>query len=798
MLTNYLKIAWRSLWRNRLYSLLNIGGLAVGMAVAMLIGLWVHDELTFDRSFANYDRLGQVLLYQTFSGERGPQDALPMGVAEELRSKYPDVQEVALSSWDAEHILTFGDQKIMLRGNSVEPQFTRMFSLKMVRGAQNGLQEIRSIMLSASAATALFGTADPIGKLVRIDSKNDLTVTGVYEDLPTNATFYTRFNKLQFLTPLAYFSSENPWVERNKDEWNNNSWPIFVQLKEQASFDGLSTKIRNMVADKRGAEGKPFQPELTISPMCDWHLHSLFDKARGWAGRIQLVWLFGLIGGFVLLLACINFTNLNTARSEKRIKEVGIRKAVGSLRGQLVGQFLSEAFLMVFLAFGLALLLVTGLIPWFNSLADKAVQIPWSQVNFWLIGGAFLGFTTLLAGSYPALFLSGFQPMRALRGYSPKAIGGVIAPRKVLVVVQFAVSVSLIIGTMIVYQQIQYAKNRPIGYDRSGLIYLPMNTPELQQDYNRLRADLLETGAVEDMAESLGPITAVWSNTYEFEWPGKDPNYKPIIGRVGVTHDFGKTVGFQIAAGRDFSRAYSTDSSGVILNEAAVKTMGLKKPIGHTVSHNGRTYQVVGVCKDMLMQSPYEPVLPTIFILNYNLVSTITIRLKPTLTTADALNQVAAVFKNHNPNAPFDYKFVDDTFEKKFKTEARIGSLATVFAVLAILISCLGLFGLASFMAEQRTKEIGVRKVLGASVLSLWGLLSKDFMRLVLVGCALATPLSWYVLENWLQQYTYRVAISPWVFVLAGVGALVITLLTVSYQAVKAALMNPVSSLRSE
>ncbi len=797
MIRNYLKIAWRNGTRNKAYLTINVGGLALGMAVALFTGLWIRDELTFDQSFTHYDRLGQVVMYQTFSGQRAPQDGLPLGLADALRANYPDLKEVAASSWHDQRILAYGQQKITRQGNAVEPQFTRMFSLKMRYGVQDGLQNIHSIMLSASTATALFGQVNPIGKLVRIDGKNDLAVTGVYEDLPTNTTFYTQFQQLQFLTPLAFYASENEWVQASRTDWANNAWPIFVQLHKKARFEVVSAKIKPVVANQRGVDGKPFQPELTLMPMKDWHLRSLFNQP---GGQIQMVWLFGLIGGFVLLLACINFINLSTAGASKRAKEVGIRKAVGSQRGQLATQFLTESLLTVGLAFGLNLLVVWRALPWFNTLADKSVQLPWRESWFWLACLVFVGATTVLAGSYPAFVLSAFQPVRVLKGrLSWPKTRWTISPRKGLVVVQFTVSVVLMIGTLVVYRQIQHATNRPIGYNRSGLIYLAMNTPQLYQNYNRLRADLLASGAVQNMAESLSPVTEVWSNTYLYEWPGKQPSAKPIIGRVGITHDFGKTVGFQLVAGRDFSRVYGSDSSGVILNESAVKTMGLKKPIGTLISEQGQPpRRVVGVVKDLLMQSPYNPVLPTVFQLSYTLVSTIIIRLNPTVTTADALKQVAAVFHRLNPNAPFDYRFVDDTFAQKFKTETRIGHLASVLAMLAIFISCLGLLGLASFTAEQRTKEIGVRKVLGASILNLWGLLSKEFVVLVSFAFLLATPIGYYLLSSWLEQYAYRTEISWWIFAVSGGGALVLTLLTVSFQSVKVALMNPVNSLRSE
>jgi len=793
MLRNYLKIAYRNLARNKGYSFINIGGLAVGMAVAMLIGLWVYDEMSFNKSFANYDRIAQVMMYQTFSDRRGPQQELPLALGGELRNSYSDFEEVFTSTWPQTHLIANGEKKFSQMGTYTNPQFTSVFSLPMGQGIQDGLRDVYSIMLSASAAQALFGTEDPVGKIVEMDNASNLTVTGVYEDFPDNSAF----KGLEFLAPMSLFRAENDWVKGAETVWDNNMWPFYVLLDEKADLGAASAKIKDIILDKRGAEAKGFDPELTLSPMRDWHLHSPIDEARSGGGRIQFVWLFGLIGFFVLLLACINFMNLSTARSEKRAREVGIRKAVGSRRGQLAAQFLSESFLVVCVAFVIALLLVAMSFSSFNELAAKQMILPWPSPLFWGICGLFVAVTALLAGSYPALYLSSFQPVKVLKGTF--RVGRYAAiPRKVLVVVQFTVSVALIIGTVVVYRQIQFAKDRPIGYDRSGLIYTGINAPELRGDYNPLRNDLLATGAVENMAESLSPITDVWANSADFEWEGKEPDYKPLIGRMPVTHDFGQTVGFQITAGRDFSRDFSTDSSAMILNESAVKVMGLKNPVGTFVTQAGRTYQVVGVIKDMVMQSPYEPINPTAFMMRYDQVMNITMRLNPAMSPAEALPKVASVFKAHSPNAPFDYKFVDEEYAAKFAAEERIGNLAGVFTGLAILISCLGLFGLASYVAEQRTKEIGVRKVLGASVVSLWRLLSKDFVLLVVIALLIATPLAWYFMDGWLQKYTYRAELSWWIFAVSGAGALLITLLTVSYQSVKAALMNPVKSLRSE
>jgi ABC-type antimicrobial peptide transport system permease subunit len=498
------------------------------------------------------------------------------------------------------------------------------------------------------------------------------------------------------------------------------------------------------------------------------------------------------------MLACINFMNLSTARSEKRAKEVGIRKTVGSVRSQLVRQFLSESVLVAFISFIFAIALVLLLMPMFNKLADKNIELPWSSTFFWLIALAFTFITGLVSGSYPALYLSRFEPIKVLKGTF--RVGRFASlPRKILVVVQFTFSIALIIGTIIVFKQIQYAKNRPVNYRSQGLITVIMSTPDLYGHYDAIRSDLLATGVVDDMAESSSPTTQVWSNQIGFKWQGMDPNSLPVFGTIAVTEDFGKTIGWRIKQGRDFSKEFATDSAAMILNESAVKQVGMKQDIvGQTIQFNDKNYLVIGVIKDMIMQSPYSPVTPTVFFYDRNWANVITVAIKQGAPIKTSLSKIEGVFKKYNPGAPFDYTFNDEDYAKKFADEERIGNLATFFTILAIFISCLGLFGLASFVAEQRKKEIGVRKVLGASTYNLWRMLSKEFALLVFISCFIAIPLAWYYLNSWLQRYDYRTTISLWIFIASGVGALAITLITVSFQAIKAALANPVKSLRTE
>jgi putative ABC transport system permease protein len=502
-----------------------------------------------------------------------------------------------------------------------------------------------------------------------------------------------------------------------------------------------------------------------------------------------------------LLLACINFMNLSTARSEKRAKEVGIRKSVGSLRGQLIMQFYIESLLIVALSFTLSLLFVQLILPWFNEVANKKMIIPWANPFFWIAGLGFSFITGIIAGSYPALYLSSFQPIKVLKGTFK--VGRLAAiPRKVLVVMQFSISLALIIGTIVVYNQIQFSKNRPIGYDRNGLMMIRMKTPDFYGKFDLLENDLKSSGTIEKMAESSSPLTNVYSSGNQYTWAGQDPKLDEDFETVWVTHDFGKAINWQFIEGRDFSKDFKSDSSAVVLNESAVKYMGLKNPIGAIVKQGldvyAKNFKVIGVIKDMLMQSPYDAVKQTIYFMDYENVNWIILKLNPNKSATQSIAQVGSVFKKYIPSVPFDYKFADREFASKFAAEERVGKLSTFFASLAIFISCLGLFGLASFVAEQRTKEIGVRKVLGASLFNLWRLLSKDFLLLVIISLLIAIPVSYYFMSNWLLHYTYRTNISWWIFGLSGIGAVLITLLTVSFQAIKAAVANPVKSLRTE
>ena len=797
MLKNILKTAWRSLFRTRVHSFINITGLSIGMSVALLTALWIIDEASYDAYNEHYDRVARVMQTTTLNGQVSTSYSVPIPMAAELRNNYGDAfRRIALSQWTRDHILSSGDRKFTERGKFMEPEGPEILSLNMLEGARAGLNDPASILISASAAKALFGNAEALNRTVRIDNKASVKVTGVYADLPSNS----QFHDLQFISSWQLFRSMDPEVSKVETIWGWDAIEILAQLADHVNIDQLSARIRNVKLDKvkDSKELAAYKPVLFLHPMSRWHLYQEFKNGKNTGGRIQLVWLFGIIGSFVLLLACVNFMNLSTARSERRAKEVGIRKAIGSSRAQLIAQFFGESLLAAFFAFILALVLTDVVLPLFNDLTHKGISLPWRNAWFWTCSLAVTTFTGLVAGLYPALYLSAFRPVRVLKGVFKSGPWAAV-PRKALVVLQFTVSVALIIGTVIVYRQVQFVKDRPVGYNKEGLISLQMNTADFFGKQEILRNALLRTDAVVEAAESSSPATWVWMSNGGFGWPGKDPAAQAEFGTISVSHGYGKTLGWQFSSGRDFSKDLPTDSSGLILNQAAVEFMGLQHAVGETITWDNHNYRVIGVIDNVLMESPYDAVKPAIYYLGAETEANfILIRMKPGSQLKASLGKIQAVFQQYVPSAPFDYKFVDEVFADKFRDEEQTGHLSLVFTALAIFISCMGLFGMASFMAEQRIKEIGIRKILGASVFNVWYLLSKEFVLLVILSLLIAGPVAYYCMHSWLQHYAYHTVITWWIFATAGLAATFITLLTVSYQALKAALSNPVESLRSE
>lgn len=796
MIKNYLKIAWRNIVNNKVYSAINILGLAAGMAVALLIALWVFNEYSYDKFLPNYKQLYRVELNFTsqHDGEH-TQSALAIPLADVLRKEIPGIKHAAETDWVGWqwHDLLVGNNKLYLGGGATHPDFLQIFQYPFVKGnAKSALSETYSIILTESTAKALFGDKDPMNKYVRFDNKQNLKVTGVLKDLPKNATL-----QFSYLTPFSFKEQTEAWMKNARTTWTNNSFNAFVELEPGVTYAQIAPKIKNIVY-QRSPQMRVAKPVVILHPLKDWHLYSDFKNGKAVGGFIDYVRMFSIIGILVLIIACINFMNLSTARSEKRAREVGVRKAIGSQRKDLIFQFLTESILITFIAFLFSVLFVQLALPAFNELIGSSITVPFANPLFWVLMMLYVLITGLLAGSRPAFYLSSFNPVTVLKGAIQ--IGKAAAlPRKVLVVLQFSCSIALIISTVIVYQQIQYAKNRPTGYSADRLMMTDMSG-DLETNYNALKNDLLASGVVESVASASSPITNVYSHMSLDKWPGKNPGDESVnIAAISVSDTYFKTLGIKFKEGHDFSSNWGADTLNVVLNEAAVKRIGLKNPINQLVSWNGSNSpcRIIGVVKDALMESPFTPVEPTVF--NHGRGGNNTMyRLTRNANTHDAIQKITKIFDTYNPAYPYIYQFVDDEYNHKFNLEMLVGKLAGIFAGLAIFISCLGLFGLAAYVAEQRTKEIGIRKVLGASIAQVWILLSRDFILLVMISCVIASPIALYFLQHWLQKYDYRITIGPGVFVLSAIMAFIITIITISFQAIKAALTNPVKSLRSE
>jgi putative ABC transport system permease protein len=790
MFSNIIKVAWRHLLQNKGLSFINIFGLAIGMAFAILIGLWIQYETSYDKFNANFDRIGMVLKHTFYNNEKGTQQATPMALYYELKKNYPDIKHVTRLDWGGEVSMMVGDKRIKKSGRYVDPDFLKIFSFPIVKGNPNtALNDNYSMIITESVATALFGKEDPIGKNIKINNAFNVHVTAVAKDVPKNSTV-----QFEFLAPYNYLESTSDFIKSQQTNWGNNFLMNVVELKEGVSMAAFTKKIWTLNTDKDKTLKDMF---MFMHPMKDWRLHNDYKNWVQVGGKYEYVRLFGIIGIFVLLIACINFMNLATARSEKRAKEVGIRKSIGSMRSQLILQFLLETLLTSLIAFVVALLIIPLVLPLLKDIGFENVSLELSNVKIALSALAVAIVTGLIAGSYPALYLSSFSPVKVLKGLFSQAHGAVLF-RKTLVVSQFAISIGLIISTYIVFQQIEHAKSRPIGYDTNNLIRVGMSQ-DLSKNFVALKEELMKNGYVESVARTSGPLTAIYNSWSDFTWDGKDPNAFQGLDVIMSEWDFEKTAKLNFRQGRPFSREYKTDSNAVILNEAALNMINYKDPVGKTMKSGNRTLTIVGIIENMVVVNPFEPVRPMVLMFNSdNANNFIYLRLKENVPVKPALAAMQPLFDKYNPAYPFEYHFSDEDFEEKFNLERQVAKLSGIFAVLAVLISCLGLFGLAAFMAERRTKEIGIRKVLGASLVNLWALLSKEFVWLVIIGCLIASPVAFLLMNNWLQGYEYRISIHWWVFLAAGVVALMIALITVSTQAVKAAVANPVKSLRSE
>ncbi|MCR8561412.1 ABC transporter permease [Mucilaginibacter sp. BJC16-A38] len=790
MIRNYIKIAWRNILNNKVYSALNIIGLGAGMAVALLIALWVNYQYSFDRFLPDADRLYQVRRNFNSNGDTLTFTSTSLKLADALRNNIPEFEHVAEADWTSPHSLIVGEKKLYPVGFQVGGDFLKMFRFPLIMGnAEGALKEPYSIVLSESIARALFGNVNPLNKMVRVDNKDNLKVTAILKDLPANSSM-----QFSYIIPFSYAELIHNGIKQARvGSFGDNGFQIFTELKPGITYAHVSAKIKN-IEKSETTNVNAMNSSVIMQPLLDWHLYGDYKNGKALDGFIQYVRIFSIIGVLVLLIACINFINLSTARSEKRAREVGVRKAIGSQRKDLILQFLIESAVITFISFLFSILFVQLALPAFNSLTGTTISIPLNSFVFWLIMISCVFTTAMLAGSRPAFYLSSFNAVKVLKGTIKVGRSAAIS-RKILVVTQFSCSIALIISTVVIYRQIQFAKDRPTGYNISRLMTSDMND-DLYTKYQALKNDLLQSGVVKSVTTASSPATAVQGHMNLDYWQGKYPGETVEMGSINVSGDYFKTLGMKMKAGRDFMSNGPSDTANAILNETAVKRLRLKDPLNQIIKKNGKQYRVIGVVKDALMNSPFAAADPTMF--TYGNGDYLMYSLQPNINTHQAVEKLTQIFNKYSPSFPYQYSFVDDEYNRKFSEEVLVGKLAGVFAGLAIFISCLGLFGLAAFVAEQRTKEIGVRKVLGATVTQVWMLLSKDFVVLVIISCVIASPVALYFLQKWLMKYDYRITIGPGVFIISAVAAIIVTLLTISVQSIKAALANPVRSLKNE
>ncbi|MGH2646346.1 MAG: ABC transporter permease [Ginsengibacter sp.] len=786
MVRNFFKVAFRNLFRNKAFSILNIAGLTIGMASAILILLWVQNETSYDRFHKNGDRLYEVYSNDVIDNSVRSLTATPEIMAPVLTKDVPEIESSSRFSNMQFNVLNADDKSLTPKGAVVDAPFLRMFSFPLKQGdVKTALDEPNSIVLTEQLAKKIFGNADAMGKVIRLLNSGTFKVTGILKDLPNNTLF-----NFEFLLSYEYNNSKG-YVD---SDWTDISIATFVMLKPNTAFDAANNKIKSVVVQHSGGRAKTTE---FLYPVSKLRLYSDFENGVAVGGRIERVRIFLVIAIFILVIACINFMNLSTARSEKRAKEVGVRKVIGARKKSLVFQFIAESILLSFIAGVFALIIVQLCLPAFNQLVEKQLFISYRNIYFWIISLSFILFTGILAGSYPAFFLAAFKPVSVLKGTFKNA-GSLITPRKVLVVLQFTFAIALIICTIVVEQQVKYAQSRETGYDRKNLAYVFLQG-DIDKNYALIKNELLNSGAATSITMAQAPLTQNWSSGISMNWQGKDPNSVIQINRYTEDGGLVKTAGMQLVNGRDIDiKTYPSDSTACLISESAVKAMGFKNPIGQLIYDDPINWRVVGVIKDFILESPYEPVKPFMVKGPKYGGSVLLIKLNDANNNAQNLSKAGKIFKKYNPAYPFEYYFIDQEYAKKFSDEQLTGTLASLFSMLTIFISCLGLFGLATYMAENRIKEIGVRKVLGASVANIATLLSKDFVQLVIIAILIASPVSWFAMHKWLEGYDYRINISWWIFLATGLAAIFIALLTVSFQAIKAAMANPVKSLRTE
>lgn len=786
MRLNYIKFAWRNLWKNKGYATINITGLAIGMTAVLLIGIWVQNQFQFDNFYSNKDNLYRLWNKYEDEGEISMQKSTSGKAAPALEADFPEVEHTARVFWPSNRLLSFNDKKIKSSGTEVDPSFLQMFDIKILKGnSHQALKGQSNIVLTESLAQKIFGDTDPLNKTLLVNNQESYTVSGIMADMPSN----TGFN-FSYLIPLT-----NP--DKYSPNWNHIAFSTYIQLKDGTDVTAFNKKLVNIIANKTSNELKG---SLFLYPVSKMHLYSKFEQGIPVGGKIDQVKLVAGIGLLILLIACINFINLSTARSQKRAKEVAVRKIVGAQRNSLITQFLTESILLATISGVLAVGLTTLVIPIFNKILGKPLLFSMAEPMIWISLIVCILLTGILAGLYPSFVLSSFKPIKSLKVFGNSRKFN-LNFREVLVVFQFGIALILIVATLMVRKQIEYVGKRDIGYNNAQLIEIPMEG-DMSKNYEVIKSELINKGIAQAVTRTGSSITQYSGSSFgNFSWDGASPELgkKIVFNIVRTESDLVNTLGLQLAEGRDIDYArLAADSTAVLLNQAAIKEMKLKTPIGSFFKWGNKTYTIVGVIKDYVYDSPYHPVQPLLITASKNSLYNMVVRTSPTLPIDQSLEQLKQILKKFNPAYPFEYQFVDEQFAWKLKEQQQTAQLAFIFSSLAIFISCLGLFGLASYITELRTKEIGIRKVLGASVSGITGMLSKDFIKLVLIAILIASPIAWWAMYKWLQDFPYRIDMQWSVFVLAGLAALTLAIVTVSMQSIKAALSNPVKSLRDE
>lgn len=790
MIRNYFKIAWVNLFRNKGFSFINILGLSIGMMCAIFILLWVNDELTFNKDQKNYDNIHQVYANRKFDNTITTDKNIVFPLAKALENGYPQIKNAVVVSNDWSHMLFYNGKKLNKIGIAVTDHFFDIFTCKFIKGdPQTALDDPNSLVITESTALALFGNEDPIGKMIKMDKDGtnaqsiaQTKVTAVIADPPKNSSF--NYEYIETYTTELYNDAMK--------DWGRPYWSIYVQTIANANIVTLNKNINDIM---RAHNSQDKISDYFTFPMSKWHLENEFKDGFNTGGAIEYVKLFSIIAIVILVIACINFMNLSTARSEKKSKEVGVRKTLGSSKNQLIVQFFCESMLLTSIAFVISIVLIYLLLPSFNLLIDKNLHLEVSKTYFWSGTLSILIFTGIISGSYPALYLSSFKPIAVLKGIDTSGKKALL-PRRMLVTAQFIISILLICVTLIVYQQLQYVKGREVGYNVKNLLMV-VSSPDLNKNFYVLKEELLKTGSVEAVTRTSSPLTEIWWNNVPApDWKGKPQNSTIEFTGLGVDLDFTKTTGLKIIDGRDFS-GMPNDSMSVIFNKTAIKAMGLKDPIGMQMKYGPQMCTIIGVVDDMVMQSPYTPVSPLVIFFNKHS-KYLDLRLNNKQCTHDGIKKIETIVNKYNPVYPFEYQFADDEFNKKFSNEELISKLATIFSLLAIFICCIGMAALTAFTIEKRTKEIGIRKVLGASLAQLVLLISSEFVKMVSIAFAISIPLTWFLMNKWLQKYAFHTSISAWLFVVVGLLTIALTFIIVFLNTLKTASTNPTKSLRTE